>query len=328
MHAPSSSSPSSWQLRVLNGPMRGTIHPIGPRFGIGRAGSSSLQLIDDSVSRQHAHIALDERGHLVLIDLLSTNGTFIDGRRVQRELLRPHTVIEIAQTEMVFEPADDDAPTTHVLQGGERCPVRLTGPSDDEHDGILLDEIIEYRRLRASDRRGGQLSALARERLAELGERLRQPAGTTDGTPGSERRAFWRFSCSLPATLRNAAGAELPCRIRDLGVDGAQVRVPEHRVEFDEIVWLGLLLEAGSRVREQVLAARVAWADGDDLGLAFAGAPRSRAHEHPGLVASREALDDDAPTVRMVVPRRATEDLGPVIGSPRSRGRHWSTPRS
>ncbi|MCA9656259.1 MAG: FHA domain-containing protein [Myxococcales bacterium] len=309
--------------------MRGTIHPVGDRFGIGRAGGASLQLVDEAVSRQHAHLARDERGHTVLIDLLSTNGTFIDGRRIQRELLRPHSVVTIAGTELVFEPAAEAPPTSEVLRGDERVAVSLRGPNGVEHGGHLLDEIIEYRRLRADDRRGGQLAPADRERLSDLADRLRQPPTLAEGDPpGSERRAFWRFSCSLPVVLRTSAGAEIPGELRDLGVDGAQLHAPDHGVEYDEIVWLGLVLEAAGQAREQVLAARVAWADGDLLGLAFAGAPRSRHYERPGPVASREALDDDAPTVKMMIPRGATEDLAPLIGSPHSRGRHWSRPRS
>lgn len=316
-HPPSSDAPS-WQLRILNGPLRGTLHPLVDRFGIGRASGSDLQLVHESVSRQHAHIALDDQGLHVLIDLVSGNGTYVDGRRVEREVLRPYAIVRIADTEMVYEPAREPAPTTRVRWGDERAPVLLMGPDGIEHGGRRLDEIIEYRMLRARHRRGELTEAEAAERFETLAEHLRPPRGS------DERRAFWRFRCSLPAALRMASGAEQPCRIRDLGVDGAQVVMPDHRLEFDEIVWLTLLLEAEGGSREHVLAARVAWVDGDALGLAFAGAPRSRRRSTPADATSSEPFDDSAPTVRMTLVKGVTQDLGPVIGSPPSRARHWS----
>ncbi|MEM9453416.1 MAG: FHA domain-containing protein [Myxococcota bacterium] len=316
MDHPPTDAPS-WQLRILSGPRRGTIHPLVDRFGIGRANGSDLQLVHESVSRQHAHIALDDQGLHVLVDLVSSNGTFIDGRRIEREVLRPHAIVRIADTEMVYEPAHERVPTTRVRQGDEHVPVLLTGPDGIEHGGRRLDEIIEYRKLRARHRRGELSTPEGVERFEALAENLRPPVGS------DERRAFWRFRCSLPATLRLASEAEHPCRIRDLGVDGAQVVTSGHQVEFDEIVWLSLLLEAGGGVREHVLAARVAWVDGDALGLAFAGAPRSGRRSAP-VEAAPEPFDDDAPTVRMnMLDKRVTQDLGPVIGSPPSRARHW-----
>lgn len=303
-----------WQLRVLNGPLRGTVHHLGDRFSIGRAASNDLQLVHESVSRQHAHIAVDDQGLHVLVDLVSGNGTFIDGHRVERKVLRPHTVLRVAGIELVYEPADQLGPTIEAIRGEERFPVTLTGPGGTEHGGHLLDEILEYRTLRARCLRGG-LQTRQRDRFDALGDVLKQPPG-----PDVERRAFWRFECWFPATLRVAADGELSCWVRDLGVDGAQVTAAEHEVEFDEIVWLSLLLESGGRTREEVLGGRVAWIDGDNLGLAFAGAPRST-KRNPAL---REVFDDGAPTVRIDMTPSTTQDLAPLLGSSKSRAKAWT----
>ncbi|MCA9706638.1 MAG: FHA domain-containing protein [Myxococcales bacterium] len=318
MDDPPSPDAPSWQLRILSGPLRGTMHPLVDRFGIGRSSGSDLVLVHESVSRQHAHIALDEHGLHVVVDLVSSNGTFVDGRRIEREVLRPHAILRIADTEMVYEPAQAPAPTTQVQRGLERVPVLLTGPDGIDHGGRRLDEIIEYRRLRARHLRGELRDPDASARFAALGQHLRPPEGS------GERRAFWRFGCSLPAALRLSSGQEREGRIRDFGVDGAQIVVPEHGLEFDEIVWLSLLLEAGGRVREQVLAARVAWVDGDAIGLAFAGAPRAARRTSPADAAALVSFDDGAPTVRMTMPKGVTQDLGPVIGSSPERARHWN----
>jgi hypothetical protein len=53
-----------------------------PRITIGRVPENDVQLADDRVSRHHAVIELQDGGRVVLRDLDSRNGTFIDGVRL------------------------------------------------------------------------------------------------------------------------------------------------------------------------------------------------------------------------------------------------------
>jgi FHA domain len=53
-----------------------------PRITIGRVPENDVQLADDRVSRHHAVIELQDAGRVVLRDLDSRNGTFIDGVRL------------------------------------------------------------------------------------------------------------------------------------------------------------------------------------------------------------------------------------------------------
>lgn len=290
----------AWQLRVLDGPLRGSVQLLGDRLSIGRSGSCDLQLLHEGVSRQHAHVALDPAGHHVLVDLVSRNGTFVDGQRVERQVLRAHVVVRVGETQLVYEPADPHGPVTRVRHGQELFPLTFTGPDGAEQGGRLLDDILEYRTLRALARRGELPHPSQQARFEALQTSLRQPTGH-----GDERRAFGRYECWFPAMLRLAAGEERPCSVHDLGVDGAQVVVEAHELEHDEFVWLGITLEGNGRPREEVLTGRVAWTDGDRLGLAFAGAPRSeRQHATAG---SRQALLEDAPTVELTVRHATTQ---------------------
>ncbi len=54
-------------------------------FDIGRAPNVELVVDDPSVSRVHARLTLEEGGTLLVQDLRSTNGTFINGKEVKRE---------------------------------------------------------------------------------------------------------------------------------------------------------------------------------------------------------------------------------------------------
>lgn len=93
----------SLRVRVLDGPLRGVTVPVGRRLTIGRACGSDLQLVHDGISRQHAQIVVDDQGRHVLVDLESSNGTFVDRRRIRRHVLEPGCVFKILRSKLVFE---------------------------------------------------------------------------------------------------------------------------------------------------------------------------------------------------------------------------------
>ena len=86
-----------------------------PVVNIGRADYNDLVVPDPSVSTSHAKLQRRE-GVWVLTDLDSTNGTFVDGDRVQGEApLAPGASVQFGDVQLVFEPSDD---TVGVAKGG------------------------------------------------------------------------------------------------------------------------------------------------------------------------------------------------------------------
>ena len=86
-----------------------------PVVNIGRADYNDLVVPDPSVSTSHAKLQRRE-GVWVLIDLDSTNGTFVDGERVKGEApLAPGTTVRFGDVQLVFEPTDD---ALGVAKGG------------------------------------------------------------------------------------------------------------------------------------------------------------------------------------------------------------------
>jgi pSer/pThr/pTyr-binding forkhead associated (FHA) protein len=76
-------------LVVLEGEFAGQEIPIRPRFLIGRCRQSDLRPSSDLVSRLHAMILMD--GDQAWIrDLGSTNGTWVNGSRLEGEVLLQH----------------------------------------------------------------------------------------------------------------------------------------------------------------------------------------------------------------------------------------------
>jgi len=56
--------------------------PGGKRLNVGRASDNELMLNDSSVSKIHAALLMSSEGTLLVADTGSTNGTFINGRRI------------------------------------------------------------------------------------------------------------------------------------------------------------------------------------------------------------------------------------------------------
>ncbi len=81
--APSSDSAHPLYLVVLGGGIPGAmIRLIDGANRLGRASDNTIQLPDSSVSRYHAVLGTDDEGLIRLTDLGSTNGTFLNGRRL------------------------------------------------------------------------------------------------------------------------------------------------------------------------------------------------------------------------------------------------------
>jgi pSer/pThr/pTyr-binding forkhead associated (FHA) protein len=72
------------------------------RLLIGRSRDCDIRLTDPNVSRRHSEVRKDGAGYVV-VDLDSTNGTEVNGRRAKRARLEDGDVIVLGSTELVFE---------------------------------------------------------------------------------------------------------------------------------------------------------------------------------------------------------------------------------
>jgi Protein of unknown function (DUF3662)/FHA domain len=72
------------------------------RLVIGRSRDCDIRLTDPNVSRRHAEVRQEGSAYFV-VDLDSTNGTEVNGRRARRARLEGGDVIVLGSTEIVFE---------------------------------------------------------------------------------------------------------------------------------------------------------------------------------------------------------------------------------
>jgi hypothetical protein len=74
----------------------------GERVLLGRSRECDIVLADPNVSRKHAEVRRDDGGWAV-VDLGSTNGIKLNGRRVDQGALQPGDRITVGLTELTFE---------------------------------------------------------------------------------------------------------------------------------------------------------------------------------------------------------------------------------
>ena len=88
------------QALLVGDGRRSVLH--GNRTVIGRSRDCDVVVSDPNVSRRHAEVRHSEDGWAV-VDLDSTNGVKVNGRRVDHAPLRPGDRIRIGVTELTFE---------------------------------------------------------------------------------------------------------------------------------------------------------------------------------------------------------------------------------
>ncbi|MFE0457557.1 FHA domain-containing protein, partial [Streptomyces sp. NPDC058914] len=112
------------RLDVVAGPDAGGVHLLhGGRVRVGRSADADVPLDDPDVSRLHCEVTLAADGRVTVADLGSTNGTTLDGARVQNRPLRfaPGALLRLGESALRLAPP-----------GGPGAPVATT-PDGEGH---------------------------------------------------------------------------------------------------------------------------------------------------------------------------------------------------
>ena len=167
---PDAASAGRLYLQVLHGQAAPLTIPLPNRpLLIGRDPHCDVVLADPTVSARHAQIAPAPSGYR-LADLGSTNGTFVNGRRVQQAILRPGDRIRIGATELQLggpgpqRSPESPRPAVHppagaawLEIGGRRYTVPASGGEvgrDSRCAVVLEDPTVSARHARLEYRDG------------------------------------------------------------------------------------------------------------------------------------------------------------------------------
>ena len=88
------------KLVILTGGLTGMAHELSVNSTtVGRADGNLLQIIEPAVSGRHCEILLRDN-EVVVRDLNSTNGTFIQGERITEAILKPGQILRLGRVDM------------------------------------------------------------------------------------------------------------------------------------------------------------------------------------------------------------------------------------
>lgn len=123
-------------------------------LNIGRSNGNDVVIKDSYVSGTHCSITLDEKGNFYLQDLGSSNGTFVNGQRVQQAWLKSNDIVKIGETilpwQEYFESPNNSQLNGHIIRKVTfgRAPDNDAVISDDyvssHHAEILVTDLNEY----------------------------------------------------------------------------------------------------------------------------------------------------------------------------------------
>ena len=121
------------KLVVLSAGMTGRTHELKvDKTTIGRVEDNSFQVAEPSVSSHHCEVLL--RGANVMVrDLNSTNGTFINGEKITESVMKPGQILRLGQLEMRLE--TDAPPATPKKLDQTVVMPRGVSLSELEHGG-------------------------------------------------------------------------------------------------------------------------------------------------------------------------------------------------
>jgi adenylate cyclase len=180
----------------------GEHHILHGNCSVGRAAANTLVLDVPKVSRLHALIQLQNIGEFWLIDLGSSNGTFLNKRRVHQPVrLHDQDKIFIGGRQLIFRQPEEISPeyqtaiTERTIQEIENVPCWL-----------LVADIVDFTALSRS-LVSERLAALVGGWFANCKKIIQEHDGTINKYLGDGILAYWHESDSTPEGVAAAITA-------------------------------------------------------------------------------------------------------------------------
>nr|VFK54386.1 MAG: diguanylate cyclase (GGDEF) domain-containing protein [Candidatus Kentron sp. TUN]VFK55281.1 MAG: diguanylate cyclase (GGDEF) domain-containing protein [Candidatus Kentron sp. TUN]VFK56648.1 MAG: diguanylate cyclase (GGDEF) domain-containing protein [Candidatus Kentron sp. TUN] len=115
------------------------------KFTIGRAKSCDICLIHTDISQRHARLAITETGEVVITDLATTHGTYVDGIAISHHTLADGAIIQIGPTDALkFTYINHLEKSFHLNQYRKTIYDDLTGAFNRRYFLMALRQELAY----------------------------------------------------------------------------------------------------------------------------------------------------------------------------------------
>jgi pSer/pThr/pTyr-binding forkhead associated (FHA) protein len=143
------------KLVVLNAGLSGRSHELTvDKTTIGRVDDNTFQIAEASVSSHHCEVLL--RGSDVVIkDLNSTNGTFLNGEKVAETVLKPGQTLRLGQVELRLETEGAPAAPIPASTSASVPPPASASPAPKKLDQTIVMRGVSLNDLEQGPRTGG-----------------------------------------------------------------------------------------------------------------------------------------------------------------------------
>ena len=114
---------------------------------IGRATTNDIVISDQTVSRQHAQLIVDDLGQATIVDLGSGNGTFVNGKRIaEPRRLDPTDIVKVGEYLLTWRNYLHESPQAHTqIQAPvvQAAPVVQSAPAAQHENAPMPNENID-----------------------------------------------------------------------------------------------------------------------------------------------------------------------------------------
>lgn len=212
----------------LNGTVLGSFFLEKDRFVIGRRPTCDIQINDQGASKEHA-VILTVGNDQIIEDLKSTNGTQVNGEKVDRHILQNGDVVEIGRYKIKYvnqkAMPDMDFDKTLMIPAFDRSKLKPVNADGAAPDGLQVETAVANARSVKGVFPLGAVKGLAGETAGQEIELVRPL--TSFGRPGNtaiiSRRPHGYF-------LTHVSGRKLPV------VNGRAIGSEPHPLDnFDQI---------------------------------------------------------------------------------------------
>src|SRR5277367_2604788 len=114
----------STKLLAISGPLRKSEFPLGAELTIGCDADNHVRLREPAVSPHHCAIALQD-GHVILSDLDSHTGTFVNGIPIKRRELKSGDEVAVGSSVFLFKDEKSESTPSSPVKMSENDAISL-----------------------------------------------------------------------------------------------------------------------------------------------------------------------------------------------------------